>query len=424
MGEDRVPIPAALQPVSSPRNIPEHRAHIREQEPYHEGKRQTLLAWQARWNTVTPPIYFPKGSGVSNGWEDKGIVDGLRAFAGVGNLLMHGRHYDVPQPRRLKQTADLPNAESRVILPGPEHLPTYHALSPVLRRIFPIKLKPTLREPPYPRPARHETKSEKLLWDHPVPLTKRVIRVAYECVWNRMEWVRPVSHDNLNDWVKCSFAEMKAWEAGQEIDTSTRSKKGASDTGPERPHKWGVPTRAEDKWVDAMENAERAALDEPGWLSDKRADFKDAHEEKLWTVQKSNMLRWIGKWEQTQVNGKVDRKYYIDFFSPTAAELQWMDAWEHKLFQEGSKFGMRGYNQAPALDPSEKVWIRRGNVILRDIGNGKFREEFRHVPGVSKIKRLDWAPKLGQKTMISNEKLYQQLGEETKPLSDERPAWG
>ncbi|ORX39391.1 hypothetical protein BD324DRAFT_328804 [Kockovaella imperatae] len=311
LGEDRTPIPAALEPLAAKREIPNRGVKIRTQRPYHQGKAQNLTAWQRRWSILSPPIYLPKGSGVSCGWEDKGIVVGMRALAGVGNVWLRDRHFRVTDPGRLAKLIP----KRLTILDGPHQLPTFQLLSPIMRRIFPIKItKPTLREPPYPQPERHETRNERHLWAGAVPLTSRILRTAYESVWLRLNFTRPVSHDNLDRWVKCSYEEMKAWEAGEDIPASSQPSSGSAPT---RPHKFGTITSQEEEALRGSPRRSSGVEDTvyksaggdrllasrikfQQWQSTRLEEMRRLKEPQNWLFMQTTLLRWMARWEQMQ----------------------------------------------------------------------------------------------------------------------------
>ena len=425
LGEERAAFPAALSPLEVERRHSDKTPRVRNSPVYHEGKRQTLKAAQQRWSSVNPPIYLPKGSGASTGWENKGIVDTLRAFAGVGDTVLQGRYFGLaarPPPRR-SSFDSMPRPEKRVILPGPHVLQTFHRLPPHIQRIFPIKLKPTIREPPYPRPPRHETKDEKLLWAHPVPLTNRLIRVAYEMVWNRLEWSRPVVRGDNSEWAKCSYDEMKAWERGEDVGRSPKGRKRLpGEESPDRPEKWGLTTPDEERWLNSasieeaigfpssrhfQDDAPKSELMSRGgidrldvpWDSVKKEQLREDTEDKRWLTRNAQILRWMGRWEQMQQRGRIDKNQYMDFFSPSPQELDWMMAWEHQLAQEGMRWGMRAASDAADMEDTQRQWIIEGDKIYRYFGDGKRREEFRHVPGSKRMTnwRRDYMPLPGER---------------------------
>lgn len=97
-------------------------------------------------------------------------------------------------------------------LPLTCNLPSYHRLSPVLQKIFPVKLRPTRREPVMPRPPRHETKLNPKTWRHPVRLTPRLVTRTYQRIWDGLSWVRPQGEAVDGPWVKCSYEEVLLWQ--------------------------------------------------------------------------------------------------------------------------------------------------------------------------------------------------------------------
>ena len=377
MGDGRKPLPIPLLPVAPPprKGNAESTVRAREYLPENHGKRQAILEWRRQWDKVGVPIVLPKGSGYSTGWEDRGIVETIRAFAGVGETVIDGRFSGSGSggpPRRLTSTRDLPRQGDREVLPGPSTLPTFHNLSPVMQRIFPIKLKPTHREPPYPRPPRHETRETRKIWSHPVPLSSRMVRVIYENIWHGLEWVRPLTRDGQGKWVKCTYDEMRAWESGMDLPRTSppaRTRSGKDPLPPERPHKWSNTTENEEMWYSA-----------------RKQDRSLVIEEDIWLLNLSNTVRWISRWEQLQVDGRVNRQEYITLFNPLPQELDWLNTWERDYQHRG--WGTKGH-ATEREDLANRTWKKEGGRLFRKTPTG-WKEEYR-PPGVNLEPRYgDW----------------------------------
>ena len=129
----------------------------------------------------------------ATGWEGKGIVEALQALSGLREVPHHqAMVHDIDQVGLLRG----------------RDLPTFPNLSPILQRIFPFKLRPTLREPPFPRPPSGMTRSNPGTWHHPVRLDARLRRRVYARFWESLVWVR----QGDKGWVKCTHQGMREWE--------------------------------------------------------------------------------------------------------------------------------------------------------------------------------------------------------------------
>ena len=164
---------------------------------------------------------MPYGSGVFTGLEGKGVVETLMTFAKVNNAYEAYQPEIEPKPTSSSSAASQQTKSGHARLPRAQELPTFPLLSPEYRRIFPQKLKPTMREPPLPRPPKGHTRNNPKTWSNPSELTVRSITRVYTRLWESLSWSRPSSTEayswapqNGKDehWQKCSYEEVLLWE--------------------------------------------------------------------------------------------------------------------------------------------------------------------------------------------------------------------
>ena len=251
LGPYRQPLPPPLECLryTLPVNPNPYIARARARVPPTEGKRKARLRWIADQNLVQIPLIMPKGSGAATGWEDSGIVESLRILAGVGDTILdHGHH---PSPPRRTRPEDLPPSDAIQILGNPSQLPTFQHLSPVLKRIFPIKVRPTYHEARYPKPGLHETKGNPHTWHQPENLDYRMIQRAYARLWDTLAWSHPMTAGG-EKWVQCDYDSMRDWEEGKVAPWDRGEKKPRSrprESFKEQTQKWSNASPKERRWL-------------------------------------------------------------------------------------------------------------------------------------------------------------------------------
>lgn len=169
---------------------------------------------------------MPLGSGVQTGNENKGWVESLHAFAKIGQSYgKYGIISEAPVAHLTEKEQPTESAYNSIPLPRGYDLPSFKLLPYNLQMVFPKKLKPTMREPPMPKPPRHETKGNPKTWKHPVRLTPRLLTRAYQRIWDELVWTRPEGQDPQGEWVQCRYEEVLLWEQGrwEELDQVRRT---------------------------------------------------------------------------------------------------------------------------------------------------------------------------------------------------------
>ena len=215
------------------------------------------MGWHREWDLVKIPLVLPKSMGEgpcpATGWEGTGVVDALCSLAAVGESYLPGPKI-TPPPRA--DPSEIPDDGDRIPPSPPSELPTFSTLSPVLQRIFPVKLVPTLREPAFPRPPPSMTRSQPRTWGHPIRLDDRLLRRTYHRLWESLVWVRPAVKEGKVGWIKCSYRDMRDWEEGKQVEVTVGRE------GEEKKSRKRMPGGAENytKWSWASE-------DEKRWLS-------------------------------------------------------------------------------------------------------------------------------------------------------------
>jgi hypothetical protein len=213
LGPGRPPVPIPLLPLlRAP--LPHERDDGRDTQGESSSGRQARSQWQREVDNVEVPLAMPLGTGVTTGLENSGVVETLQAFGKVGKAY---QQYGEPQDEDvISHYSEREQPTDPIFtmydMPLTSTLPSYHRLSPVLQKIFPVKLRPTHREPVMPRPPRHETKLNPKTWRHPVRLTPRLITRTYQRLWDDLPWVRPKGEAVDGAWVKCSYEEVLLWQ--------------------------------------------------------------------------------------------------------------------------------------------------------------------------------------------------------------------
>ena len=227
LGPGRPQIPACLEPLFKGHSLviaARVAASNHEQDEY--SARKARAQWQKEVDSINVPLLMPTGTGIETGLEGSGVVETIQAFANVSHAYAKLRSDNYEEEEELQAGTPITEYHTRYPFPRVDHLASFRSLPPVLQKIFPIKLKPTRREPPFPRPPRHETKLNPKTWKHPILLTPRVISRAYGQVWNELEWTRPKGRDPAGPWVSCSYEEVLLWGQGRwdELDEATSAK--------------------------------------------------------------------------------------------------------------------------------------------------------------------------------------------------------
>ena len=213
LGPGRPPVPIPLAPLlRMPRSM--ERDAMDENNGESSSGRQVKTQWQREVDNVEVPLIMPLGTGVTTGLEATGVVETLQAFAKVGKAYeQYGEPSEDDVISHLSEREQPTDPTFTIYdLPRTSTLPSYHRMSPVMRKIFPVKLRPTHREPVMPRPPRHETKLNPKTWRHPVRLTPRLVTRTYQRLWDELAWVRPQGEAVDGPWVKCSYEEVLLWQ--------------------------------------------------------------------------------------------------------------------------------------------------------------------------------------------------------------------
>lgn len=190
---------------------------------------------------------LPSGSGIKTGWEDLGVLDSLRVLAGFHESKTVYQKFRMPE--RVEE--DEITEDRRVVIRH-HQLETFGHLPKILRAIFPTKLRPTRRESPYPVPPPSHVRETPGRWSRPREVTPRLIRRAYQRLFESLNWVRPVYLESggtkagrvETSWVKCTFEQMRMWESGGKggID-------GKVAMAPTGTAKWAVASEKEVRWI-------------------------------------------------------------------------------------------------------------------------------------------------------------------------------
>lgn len=187
--------------------------------------------WAHEWANVRVPLVLPRvderhgqvGSQPSTGWEGTGIVEAFRKLAGL-EPGMYAESTQQASEELAPATPQQPASQKG------HDLPTFSALSPHLRRIFPKRTSDQYAAlPVYPVPPPRATRQNPRTWRAPRRLRPRLIRRIYRLLWDKLVWVKPVHRDGARPsgaiqagaqptrlvWEKCTYDEMRAYEAGQ-----------------------------------------------------------------------------------------------------------------------------------------------------------------------------------------------------------------
>lgn len=238
LGPTRAPVPKPLLPLARverslpPRNTFDGTSSARDELT----QRQARIQWLKQHETLDIPLRFPKNTGVRTGIENDGVIETIQAFAKVAQ-----EYYKYGPPRGVEPASQLteremPTEEAYTVFPLPrtDTLPSFEKLPLVFQKIFPRKLKPTMREPVMPKPPRAQTKSNPGTWKNPVRLTPRLLTRQYQRLWDSLVWVRPKTEDVKGDWVRCSYESMLLYEQGrfEELRELDKQKRWAMEAGP------------------------------------------------------------------------------------------------------------------------------------------------------------------------------------------------
>lgn len=209
----RPPVPPVLLPFTpAPIIPPPVRQRARSTVPDTAIRKAAARSWTRQWTGLRVPLVIPGPGTPKTGWEGTPIIDNLRILAGFPSLM------------EASPTVDL------------DMLP-FH-----IRRIYPMKLKPTPVEL-YPPPPPRATRQNPRTWSNPHRLTRRMIKRAYLRLWESLVWVR--SRRCSDQWEKCTFAELgvtplvesgKKSRKARKIEGSVRVKKVPQGLGED--HQW------------------------------------------------------------------------------------------------------------------------------------------------------------------------------------------
>lgn len=229
LGAGRPPVPVPLLPLISQSSVAHQQFH-----PDSTGvtkgpeisQRQVRVQWLKEYESVDVPLLMPRGSGVYTGNEGKGMAESLHAFAKIGKAYReYGSVSEAPVSHFTEDEVPTDERFTAIGLPNGRELPAFERLPTSLQMLFPTKLKPTLREPPMPKPPRHETRANPKTWKHPVRLTPRLLTRSYQRIWDELSWTRPEGKDREGPWVRCGYEEVLLWEQGrwEELERTRRT---------------------------------------------------------------------------------------------------------------------------------------------------------------------------------------------------------
>lgn len=85
-------------------------------------------------------------------------------------------------------------------------LPTWHHLSSRMRRIFPVKLRPS-PVPQYEPPPPRATRQNPGTWSGPHRLTARMLRRTYQRLCKSIPWVSLMDKEKY-EWKSCTYESL------------------------------------------------------------------------------------------------------------------------------------------------------------------------------------------------------------------------
>ncbi|WVW86307.1 hypothetical protein I302_108349 [Kwoniella bestiolae CBS 10118] len=243
----RDPLPPPLLPLRPAPPAPsEAQPRARKTMPPCRVRADLRRSMERDWALVKPPlsiqhspIHGEKDIMGPSGWEGRGVIANLRVLSGFDTTFsLHSN-----QMSKLDLTA----------------------LSPHIRRLFPMKSQPSLREPPLSPPRPKATRQNPHMWGLPRRLDKRLLSRTYRRFWDGLVWVRPEGGTQQDKWTKCSYEEtIEPHEGPMSVDIpTTSSSKKATKKGR------GASRIEADRWSQATDDDVRwISLDLDGYKSD------------------------------------------------------------------------------------------------------------------------------------------------------------
>lgn len=215
-----IPLPAPLAPLKPPPTAP-HRDKPARLRPVPDVavRKAAQKASERDWRLVGVPLVLPpNSSGWRTGWEDLGVLAGLRMLAGLDSVPSRPDHLAIspsddpasssapvaqsspPPPPTATTTTPVLSAEANLLrlqaIYPPRHLPrllpTYAHLPLHIRLLIPRRpVRPPSRAPEdtYPRPRPGETRMNPSTWGPPREFRPRLIRRTYGRLWDKLRWV-------------------------------------------------------------------------------------------------------------------------------------------------------------------------------------------------------------------------------------------
>ncbi|KAK6909267.1 hypothetical protein I203_103284 [Kwoniella mangroviensis CBS 8507] len=182
------PLPPPLQPLKPPPPAPsEAQPRARKAMPPCRVRAELRRSIERDWSMVKPPLLLSFTAldkqdiyMGSNGW-DRRAVENLR-------LLSTG--YDSSRTDQLNKL-------------------DFSSLQPHIRRLFPVKRVPRLREPSFAPPRPKATRQNPNIWGFARQLDWRLLSRTYRRFWDGLVWVRPIKVGHQDRWTKCSYEETK-----------------------------------------------------------------------------------------------------------------------------------------------------------------------------------------------------------------------
>ncbi|GMK55805.1 hypothetical protein CspeluHIS016_0208610 [Cutaneotrichosporon spelunceum] len=226
------PLPPCLRPLAKRRPDPPSIPRARTVDPPAAVRREMRKRWEWAWDNVSVPIVLPANEdGAATGWEGKGVIETMRAMAGVDSS-----PFPPTPPRRAGRPAQT----------GRQHpLPSFENLPNSLKAAFPRRPPSSYRSLSYfPPPRAAITRQNPRTWKYQRKMTARLIRRAYKSVWERLDWVSKVPFRKNS-----AGLVVGGWQRSDWTMVST----GHSGSGPpewrEAGSRWSEATEDELKWL-------------------------------------------------------------------------------------------------------------------------------------------------------------------------------
>ncbi|WWC95022.1 hypothetical protein V866_001874 [Kwoniella sp. B9012] len=236
------PLPPPLQPLKPPPPAPsEAQPRARKEIPPCRVRAELRRSIERDWSMVKPPLLLSFTAldvqdtyMGSNGWDRRAVE----------NLRLLSTHYDSSRTDQLDKL-DL------------------SSLQPHIRRLFPIKRVPRLREPSFAPPRPKATRQNPNIWGLPRRPDWRLLNRTYRRFWDGLVWVRPIVAGHQDRWIRCSYEETKnppevvlAGPDNQGLNTKRSSKK-RDNTPRIEPDRWTEATEDDMKWLSCDQDASR-----------------------------------------------------------------------------------------------------------------------------------------------------------------------